>query len=353
MKIANRHIGPGHPCYIVAEMSANHLGDYHHAHEIVRRAAAAGANAIKLQCYKPETLTLDCDRQEFQIAEVPWAGRTLYELYQEAYTPWEWFPDLADFAHSLGMDCFASVFCQESVDYCDGLGFPAFKIASFELTDLPLIRYAASKGKPMILSTGMADFREMESACNAASDSPDIALLHCISSYPATPESANLLAMQDMIRHPIVPFACNIGISDHTLGIAVPVAAVTLGACIIEKHICLRRSDGGTDAGFSLEPQEFSAMVDAVRVAEAALGEVHYGPTESEKPNLHFRRSLFVVEDMASGEKFSSKNVRSIRPADGLHPQYYECVLGKLAARDIKRGTPLQFNMIRGNKCTK
>lgn len=344
MNIAGRRIGPGESVYVVAELSGNHGGDYGCAEALVRAAARAGADAVKLQLYTPDSLTLDSDAPPFRIV---WQGRerTLYDLYTEAATPWEWYPPLKALAESLGMACFASVFDTASADFLAAHDCPAYKIASFELVDLPLIRYAMSKRKPVILSTGMATYDEIAAAVlsvHGKGAGTRLILLKCTSAYPAPSEDANLR----VIRHLRSIFPCPVGLSDHTLGIAVPVAAVALGACMIEKHLTLSRAAGGPDAAFSLEPAEFAAMVAAVHMAEKALGEVCYGPTKSECDSLRYRRSLFVVADIAEGEPFTSANVRSIRPADGLPPKCLPDVLGKRAARAIVAGDPLSWDMI-------
>ncbi len=342
--IAGRQIGPGNPVWIVAEIGAN-ARTYYDAERLIIEAHEAGADAVKVQAIRPDGITLDCDNEHFQIKDGPWKGRTLWDLYEECAMPWLWFDGLKRVTEALGMTFFASVFCKESVDFCESLGMPAYKIASFELVDLPLIRYAASKGRPVILSTGMATKEEIKEALclfrgRSSSEYDPVAVLHCVSAYPANPVDANL----ERIRADGEFFV--MGLSDHTLGIAVPVAAVALGACIIEKHLCLDRSAGGPDSAFSLEPAEFKAMVDAVRVAEQAMGEVKYGATESERANLQFRRSLFVVADVRAGERYSPENVRSIRPASGLHPRFFDEVCGRRAARDVARGTPLGWEMV-------
>ena len=350
MNIAGREIGPGHPCYIVAELSANALGDFDRVVRLVEAAADAGADAVKLQLYTPDALTLDSDAPPFRIT---WQGqeRMLYDLYSEAATPWEWYPYLKKLAAQWKMACFASVFDKASVDFLESWLCPAYKIASFELVDTPLIRYAASKGKPVILSTGMATFGEIARAVGTICEEGNnqIILLKCTSAYPASIGDANLRTMADMkgiSTFPSISAELFIGLSDHTLGIAVPVAAVALGACMIEKHLTLSRAAGGPDAAFSLEPAEFAAMVQAVHEAERALGEVRYGPTESERGNLRFRRSLFIVADIAEGEPFTEANVRSIRPADGLPPKHIHDIIGRKAARAVKRGEPLDWSMV-------
>jgi len=345
MKIGRCSVGPEHPVYIVAELSANHNQDFEQAVRIIRAAKDAGADAIKLQTYTPDTMTLASDRAEFVIGGgTIWDGRNLQDLYGEAYTPWEWQPKLKQAAEELGMDCFSSAFDSSSVDFLEEMGVPAHKIASFELVDIPLIQKVARTGKPLIMSTGMATIEEIEEALQSARDAgaSQIALLKCTSAYPAPAEDMNLRTIPEMARR----FGVPVGLSDHTMGIAAPVAAVALGACIIEKHLTLSRSTPGPDSAFSLEPHEFKAMVDAVRTAEKALGMVHFGLSAKEEASRIFRRSLFVVEDVKQGEAFTPANVRSIRPAHGLHPRHLPEVLGKSASREIKRGTPLTWEFV-------
>jgi pseudaminic acid synthase len=345
MKIGRCSVGPEHPVYIVAELSANHNQDFEQAVRIIRAAKDAGADAIKLQTYTPDTMTLASDRAEFVIGGgTIWDGRNLHDLYGEAYTPWEWQPKLKQAAEELGMDCFSSAFDSSSVDFLEEMGVPAHKIASFELVDIPLIQKVARTGKPLIMSTGMATIEEIEEALQSARDAgaSQIALLKCTSAYPAPAEDMNLRTIPEMARR----FGVPVGLSDHTMGIAAPVAAVALGACIIEKHLTLSRSTPGPDSAFSLEPHEFKAMVDAVRTAEKALGMVHFGLSAKEEASRIFRRSLFVVEDVKQGEAFTPANVRSIRPAHGLHPRHLPEVLGKSASREIKRGTPLTWEFV-------
>jgi pseudaminic acid synthase len=344
MDIAGKKIGHGFPTYIVAEMSANHRQDLAAARQIVRAAKECGADAIKLQTYRPDTMTIDCDNDYFRIKGTIWEGQNLYRLYQEAHTPWEWQPQLKDLAESLGMQFFATPFDATAVDFLQRMEVPAYKIASFELVDLPLLRCVARTGKPVILSTGMATLGEIDEAVEAlrAAGAKQIVLLKCTSAYPAPPEDMNLRS----IPHLSQAFGLPVGLSDHTLGIAVPVAAVTLGACLIEKHFTLSRKVPGPDSAFSLEPQEFQAMVAAIRLAEKAGGAVHYGVSEQEGQSRVFRRSLFVVQDMKAGEIFTGKNIGIIRPAYGLHPRYFEEVLGRKAGRDIVRGTPLSWGLV-------
>lgn len=338
-KIGDREIGQGHPAYIIAEMSANHNQDLQHAIDIVHAMKESGADAIKLQTYTADTLTLDCDREEFKVKKgTLWEGRKLYDLYQEAYTPWEWQAQLFELANQLGMDCFSTPFDNTSVDFLEELNPPAYKVASFEMTDVPLVEYIASKGRPIIMSTGMATMEEIQRSVNAVKQlNVPLALLKCTSAYPSPPEEMNLRR----IPHMIETFRVPAGLSDHTLGIAAPVVAVTLGATVIEKHFTLSRNDPGPDAAFSLEPDEFRAMVEAVRIAEKALGTVTYELTEKESASKAFRRSLFVVQDMKVGDIFTPENVRSIRPGYGLPPAELPRVLGRKATKDLERGTPL------------
>jgi N-acetylneuraminate synthase len=343
--IDERTIGAGFATYFVAELSANHNGDFERAARIVHAAKAAGADAIKLQTYTPDTITMRSDREYFRIkGGTLWDGRTLHDLYAEASTPWEWHSKLQNIAESVGLDFFSSPFDESAVDFLQSLNVPAYKIASPELVDLPLIARVARAGKPLILSTGMATLEEIQEAVETArqAGAHEIALLKCTSAYPSPPEEMNLLTIPELARI----FGVPVGLSDHTTGIAIPVAAVALGACIIEKHLTLSRSDKGPDSAFSLEPEEFKAMVDAVRVAEKALGTVLIGPVAREEASRVFRRSLFVVEDMKKGEIFTSRNVRSIRPAHGLHTRYLPHVVGKRCARDLEPGTPLAWDLV-------
>jgi len=345
ISIGGRLIGPGEPTYVVAELSANHGGHFERALRIVQAAKDAGADAVKLQTYTADTITIVCDAEAFQIGGgTLWDGKTLHALYAEAYTPWEWQPKLKQAAEELGMQCFSSAFDPSAVDFLEQMQVPAHKVASFELVDFPLIRKMAATGKPLIMSTGMATFEEIEEAVQTAraAGAQEIALLKCTSAYPAPAEEMNLRTIPELQRR----FGVPVGLSDHTMGIAVPVAAVSLGACIIEKHLTLSRADGGPDSAFSLEPAEFKAMVDAVRTAEKALGEVHFGVSEREGRSRIFRRSLFVVRDVRKGETFTAQNVRSIRPAHGLHTRHLEEVLGKSAKQDIARGTPLSWDLV-------
>jgi pseudaminic acid synthase len=339
-KIGSHYIGSGHPTYIVAELSANHNQRYEDAVKLVEVAKEAGADAVKLQTYTPDTLTIDCKNEYFKVKGTIWKDKYLYELYSKAYMPWEWQPKLKKLANSLGMDLFSTPFDKSSVDFLEKMGVPAYKIASFELVDIPLIEYIDSKKKPIIMSTGMATFGEISEAVMTVT-SPLI-LLKCVSSYPAKPEEMNLLTILDMADN----FRCPVGLSDHTLSTAVPVVAVSLGACMIEKHLTVSRDNDSPDNQFSLEPDEFKEMVKSVRTAEKALGKVSYDISEQEVKTRVFRRSLFVVEDIKKGDFFAAYNVRSIRPGYGLSPRAISAVLGKHATQDIKRGTPLNWEMI-------
>lgn len=346
MIINKKKIGSGFKTYIIAEMSANHNQDYNQAVKIIRAAKKAGADAVKIQTYTPDTLTIDCKNKYFSIGKgTIWEGKNLYQLYGEAYTPWKWQPKLMKIANNIGIDFFSTPFDPTAVDYLKKMGVPAFKIASFELVDIPLIEYTAKAGKPMIMSTGMATLAEINEAVKTAMGAgcKEIALLKCTSAYPAKHEEMNLRTIPHMAN----TFGLPIGISDHSLGIAVPIAAIALGACIIEKHFTLSRSIPGPDSSFSLEPDEFLSMVSAVRITEKALGSVWYGVTKKEKASRVFRRSLFVVENMNAGDTFSKYNVRSVRPGYGLHTRYFENIIGKSAKKDIKKGTPLSWNLIR------
>lgn len=341
-QIGNRLIGTGHPTYIIAELSANHNQDIEQAVRLIHAAKESGADAIKLQTYTPDTITIQCDKEYFHIGiGTIWEGRTLYDLYGEAFTPWEWHPRLKQIANDLGMECFSSPFDHTAVDFLEEIGMPAYKIASFEAVDIPLIEKVARTGKPIIMSTGMATLAEIDDAVRAiqSTGNTELALLKCTSAYPAPPDEMNLRT----IPHLSAAFQVPVGLSDHTLGIAVPVAAVSLGACIVEKHCTISRNTPGPDSAFSLEPHEFKAMVDAIRVTERALGEVSYTVTEREIASRVFRRSLFVVQDMQAGDAFTTDNVRSIRPGNGLAPKYLPDVLGKHAAHAIERGTPLTW----------
>ncbi len=343
--IGGRRIGSGFPVYIIAELSANHNQDFDQAVKIIHAAREAGADAIKLQTYTADTITIDSDREYFRIGGgTLWDGRTLYGLYGEAHTPWDWQPKLKQVADDLKIDLFSSPFDKTAVDFLENMNVPAYKLASCELVDIPLVKYIARTGKPLIISTGMATLEEIDEALAAARDAGavSVALLKCTSAYPAPPAEMNLRTIPELAARYNIP----IGLSDHSAGISVPVAAVALGACIIEKHITLSRDQKGPDSAFSLEPKEFKSMVEAVRVTEQALGSVHFGSSAHEESSRVFRRSLFVVQDVESGEDFTEKNIRSIRPGHGLHTRHLQEVLGRRAARSIRRGTPLTWDLV-------
>jgi len=348
LEINGRAIGPGEPTYVIAEMSANHHHDIDEAIRIIRAAKEAGADAIKLQTYTPDTMTIDSDREPFRIKGTLWDGRKLYELYGDAYTPWEWQPRLKEAADEIGIDLFSTPFDATAVDFLEEMGVPVHKIASFENVDLPLIRKVAATGKPIILSTGMASLAEIDEAVRTAREAgaTQIALLKCTSAYPAPADEMNLRT----IPHLAEAFGVVSGLSDHTMGSAAAVASVALGAAIVEKHFTLDRSVPGPDSAFSMEPAEFREMVDAIRLAERALGGVSYRVTDRERSSLVFRRSLFVVEDVRAGEPFTPRNVRVIRPGYGLAPRHLEEVLGRRAARDVERGTPLSWSLVGGGE---
>lgn len=344
MKIGNREIGNGHPTYIIAEMSANHAGDIERAKEIIHAAKEAGADCIKIQTYTPDTITIDCDLPYFHISDGTWSGENLYQLYQKAFTPWEWQRELKEEADKLQIDFFSSPFDNTAVDFLEEIGVEFYKIASFELVDIPLIEYVASKKKTIIMSTGMATLAEIDEAVAAVrrQGNDDLALLRCASAYPAITDEMNLRTMQNMKE----TFGVPVGLSDHSMGAVGAVTAVALGASIIEKHFCLDRAIENPDSSFSMNPSEFKQMVKDVRQAEIAIGCVKYGPTRQEMGNLQFRRSIFCVKDIKKGEKITRDNVRIIRPGYGLVPKYYNEIMGQKALQDIRRGTPLQFDMI-------
>jgi len=339
--IAGRTIGQDAPPYIIAELSGNHNGDLGRAFQLMEAAKNAGADAIKIQTYTADTLTIDCDKLDFKITGGAWDGRTLYDLYQEAHTPWQWHPALFAKAKELGITMFSTPFDYTSIDFLENLDVPAYKIASFENIDLPLIARIAQTRKPIIMSTGMANDTEIGEAVAAARDAgcQDLCLLHCVSGYPAAPEQSNLKTLVDIQKR----FGVISGLSDHTLTNATSVAAVALGASVIEKHVTLARADGGPDAGFSLEPHELAKLVQDCKTAHAALGAVTYEQAACEKPNMVFRRSLYAVKNIGVGETFTNDNVRSIRPGYGLPPKHLPDVLGKRATCNISRGTPLRM----------
>lgn len=334
--------------FIIAEMSANHLQNYDRAVEIIKKAKWAGANAIKLQTYTPDTITLDCDNEYFQIKQgTIWDGTTLHKLYKQAYTPWEWQPKLKKVAEDMGLMFFSSPFDYTSVEFLEGIDVPAYKIASFEITDIPFIEYIASKGKPIIMSTGIArlgDIQEAIDACKRVGNE-NIALLKCTSCYPSPLEDINLNTIPNMKE----TFKTMVGLSDHTMGHAVALGAVALGAKIIEKHLTLRREDGGPDSKFSMEPEEFKYMVDSIRSLEKALGSITYDLTEKQQKSREHSRSLFVVKDIKKGDILTKENVKSIRPGFGLETKYIEDIIGKKAQVDIKRGTPVNWGLVEIN----
>jgi pseudaminic acid synthase len=343
MKIDDFNIGK-EKVFIIAELSANHNGSFDIAKETIKAAKEAGANAIKLQTYTPDTITIDCKKNDFIIKGTIWDGKTLYELYKEAYTPWEWHKDLFRIARDEGLICFSSPFNKTAIDLLEELNAPAYKIASFEVTDIPLIGYAASKGKPMIISTGIATEQDIQLAvdtCRKAGND-DIILLKTTSQYPSKIEDANMSMIPDMVER----FNVIVGLSDHTLGIVAPIVATAMGAKVIEKHFILDKSIGGPDASFSLEKEEFLEMVKAVRKAEKAIGKVDYSLTDKMRNSRQFARSLYVVKDIKEGEIITEGNVKSIRPGFGMHPKYLMKILGKKATINIERGTPLRKEFI-------
>ena len=343
--ISNRKIGSNESTFIIAELSANHLQNFDLAVDTIKAMKESGADAVKIQTYTPDTITIDSDNEYFQIKQDSlWDGKTLYQLYKEAYAPWEWQPKLKEIAEESGLVFFSSPFDKTSVDFLENMNVPAYKVASFEITDIPLIEYIASKGKPVIISTGIATLADIEEAVHACKrmGNEQIVLLKCTSAYPAPLEDINLRTIPNLAD----TFNTVVGLSDHTLGVSAPIASVALGAKIIEKHFILNRDLGGPDAAFSMEPDEFKSMVDAVREVEKALGTINYNLTEKTKKSRDFSRSLFVVEDIKAGESFTEENVRSIRPGFGLHPRYYWQIIGKKVRTDIKKGTPLDWGLI-------
>jgi pseudaminic acid synthase len=346
IKVGNKIIGPNHPPFVIAEMSGNHNQSLEQALQIVDAAAKSGAHALKLQTYTADTMTLDIDKGEFFISDTNslWKGTSLYNLYQKAYTPWEWHKPIFDRCKELGLIYLSTPFESTSVDFLESLDVPCYKIASFENTDIPLICKVASTGKPIIISTGMATVAEIDETVQAARDAgcKDLILLKCTSTYPASPKHTNILT----IPHLSQLFGCQVGLSDHSMGVGVSLAAVALGATVIEKHFTLNRSEGGVDSIFSIEPNEMQQLVIETERAWQSLGTISYGPTETELKSLVFRRSLYIVRDMDEGDLFTTENVRAIRPGLGLAPKYFEILLGKKIARNAHKGTPLSWNMI-------
>jgi pseudaminic acid synthase len=344
MQIGNFKINLNSRVFIIAELSANHNGSIEVAIDTIRAAKRAGADCIKLQTYKADTITIDCDKEDFIIKDTIWGGRKLYDLYSEAYTPWEWHEQLFSVAKEEGIECFSSPFDNTAVDFLEKLNAPAYKIASFEITDIPLIEYVASKGKPVIISTGIAELADIELAVDACKrmGNEDIALLKCTSSYPAPINEANLVMIKDFADR----FGVLSGLSDHTMGAVAPLVATIMGAKIIEKHFILDRAIGGPDASFSMNEQEFTEMVKTIREAESSLGKMDYSLTDKQKKGKDFSRSLYVVEDIKKGEEITEKNVRSIRPGFGMHPKYYREILSKKVNVDLSKGERFDWALI-------
>ncbi|MBK8893368.1 MAG: pseudaminic acid synthase [Propionivibrio sp.] len=346
LKISDRLIARNHAPFIIAEMSGNHNQSLERALEIVEAAARSGAHGLKIQTYTPDTMTIDLNEREFRISDPKslWAGTSLYQLYGEAYTPWAWHKPIFDRARELGLIAFSTPFDDTAVDFLESLNVPCYKIASFENTDLPLIRRVAATGKPLIISTGMATVAELDETVRAARGAgcKDLILLKCTSTYPATAENTNILT----IPHLRELFGCEVGLSDHTMGLGVSVASVALGATVVEKHFTLNRADGGVDSAFSMEPAEMAQLVVETESAWNALGKVSYGPTDAEKKSIQFRRSLYVVQDLKMGDVFTRENVRAIRPGFGLPTKYLEVLLGKTVKQDVKRGTALTWDLL-------
>ena len=344
IKLGNRKVGGENPTFIIAEMSANHAGSINYAKEIIHAAKESGADCIKIQTYTPDTMTVDCHNSYFQITEGTWKGENLYALYQKAYTPWEWQPELKEEAEKIGLAFFSTPFDKSAVDFLENIGVEFYKIASFEMVDIPLVEYVASKGKPMIISTGMGTIEEIEEVKKAvySQENEQLIFMKCSSAYPANPAEMNLRTIMDMRERFDVP----VGLSDHSLGSMSAVTAVAMGASVIEKHFCISREIENPDASFSMTPKEFKNMVQDIRNTETAMGNVAYGFTKQEESNVIFRRSLFAVKDIKAGEVFTEGNIKSIRPGYGIKPKYYYEILGKKATQDIKYGEPLKFKMI-------
>lgn len=339
-------IGAEHPPFVIAEMSGNHNQSLERALSIVDAAAAAGAHALKLQTYTADSITLDVRGGAFEISDSAslWSGQNLHDLYAKAATPWDWHGPIMERANQHGMLCFSSPFDETAVDFLEGLNVPAYKIASFENSHLPLIRKAAKTGKPLIISTGLASLGELDEAVRTAREAGcnNLILLKCTSTYPATPENTNI----NTIPHLAELFQCAVGLSDHTLGVGVSIAAIALGARVIEKHFCLSREEGGVDSAFSLEPDELQQLVQETKRAWQSLGQIFYGPTEAEQPSLAFRRSLYIAQDICAGTILDAENLRIVRPGHGLHPRHYETMLGRRVNRDLPKGTPLSFDLV-------
>ena len=344
MKIGNREIGGNNPVYVIAEMSANHAGSLENAKEIVYAAKEAGADCIKLQTYTADTITMNCNNKYFHIDNGTWEGENLYHLYEKAYTPWEWQAELKALADKLQIDMFSTPFDKTAVDFLEEIGMDFYKIASFELVDIPLIEYVASKNKPIIMSTGMGNFEEITEAVETIKKyHNDLILLKCSSAYPAITDQMNLATMMDMKEK----FGVDVGLSDHSMGSLGAVVAVAMGASVIEKHFCLSRDIENPDSSFSMEPKEFADMVRDIRACELAKGKVSYGPAKQEMSNTNFRKSIFVSADIKAGEIFTENNIRVVRPGYGMAPKHYKDVLGKVAARDLEFGTPLKEDMVK------